>query len=164
MSGNYNQAEGRQSVRKTFNYLSFLFRLHHRSDDIEALKRKSPEAILKRCSRFFAVKLSIIDWNDSAHFSLPVLLHNPMRLMTRLSLPVEAKKKAFKVALMLFDFPILFSFPNLHPRFRNASCTFLMCLTSEIDFDMNDGKLVFEFLMNFGFRREWNCHGLLILS
>jgi hypothetical protein len=23
-----------------------------------------------------------------------------------------------------------------------------MCLTSEIDFDMNDGKLVFEFLMN----------------
>jgi hypothetical protein len=73
--------------------------------------------------------------------------------MTRLSLPVEAKK-AFKVALMLFDFPILFSFPNPHPKFRNASCTFLMCLTSEIDFDMNDGKLVFEFLMNFGFRRE----------
>lgn len=33
-------------------------------------------------------------------------------------------------------------------RFPVAAVRFLMCLTSEIDFDMNDGKLVFEFLMN----------------
>lgn len=58
------------------------------------------------------------------------------------------QKKAFKVAIMLFEFPMLFAPASLTQSIpKNVS--FLMCLTSEIDSDMNDGKLVFEFLMNF---------------
>lgn len=69
--------------------------------------------------------------------------------MTLLPFCKEAKKYFKGCDLMLFEFPMLFSLPILPlPEVVVFFCT-LMCLTSEIDSDMSDGKLVFEYLMSF---------------